>query len=117
MRPRRPTSPGWRPLPGAEDRLPRRIGELLDGVTRKLGAPPAEALRAVFNQWPEIAGTVAAAHSRPLSVTRGVLVVAVDEPGWATSLRAVSSQLLRRVEEVAGPGVAERVEVRVRPRP
>lgn len=73
------------------------------------------ALGVVFNRWEEIAGPAAAGHSWPLSVNRGALVVAVDAPGWATALRALSTQLLRRVGEVAGPGVAERIEVRVKP--
>lgn len=81
-----------------------------------MGAPGAAALGLLFNNWEEIAGPVAAAHSWPLSVKRGALVVAVDGPGWATSLRALSAQLLRRVDEVAGLGVAERIEVRVKPR-
>lgn len=81
-----------------------------------MGAPGVVALGLLFSRWEEIAGPVAAAHSWPISVTRGVLVVAVDQPGWATSLRALSAQLLQRVEDVAGAGVAERIEVRVKPR-
>ncbi|PLS76591.1 MAG: hypothetical protein CYG61_01390 [Actinobacteria bacterium] len=108
--------PGWRPLTGDETRPPRRLAESLDGITRSMGVPGAAALGVLFNRWAEIAGPALAAHSWPLSVRRGALVVAVDAPGWATSLRALSAQLLRRVDEVAGPGIAERVEVRVRPR-
>ncbi len=81
-----------------------------------MGAPGAVALSVLFSRWEEIAGPVVAVHSWPLSVTRGSLVVAVDGPGWATSLRALSAQLLKRVEDVAGAGVAERIEVRVKPR-
>lgn len=114
--PRRRPGSEWRPLPEEEDRLPRRLSESLDGITRSMGAPGVVALNMLFNRWEEIAGSVAAAHSWPLSVTRGALVVAVDGPGWATSLRALSTQLLQRVEDVAGPGVADRIEVRVKPR-
>ncbi|HVE45978.1 MAG TPA: DUF721 domain-containing protein [Acidimicrobiales bacterium] len=110
-----PRRSGWRPLP-EEERAPRRLSESLDGITRSMGVPGAAALATLFNRWEEIAGPVAASHSWPLSVTRGALVVAVDGPGWATSLRALSSQLVQRVNDVAGPGMAERIEVRVRPR-
>lgn len=78
-----------------------------------MGGPGAAALVVVFNRWTEIAGPGLAAHSWPVSITRGALVVAVDGPGWATSLRALSAQLIRRLDEVAGAGVAERVEVRL----
>lgn len=113
---RRRSGSAWRPLPEEVDRSPRRLSDSLDGITRSMGAPGVVALGVLFSRWEEIAGPVAAAHSRPLSVTRGALVVAVDAPGWATSLRALSAQLLQRVEDVAGPGVAERIEVRVKPR-
>ncbi|HUR18477.1 MAG TPA: DUF721 domain-containing protein [Acidimicrobiales bacterium] len=107
---------GWRPLAADEDRSPRPLSESLDHISRSMGVPGAAALGVLFSRWDEIAGPVAASHSWPISVTRDALVVAVDGPGWATSLRALSAQLLKRVEDVAGPGVAERVEVRVKPR-
>lgn len=81
-----------------------------------MGAPDSAALGEVFKRWQTIAGPGLAAHSWPLAVVRKTLVLAVDAPGWATSVRALSAQLLRRVEEVAGPGVAARIEVRVTPR-
>lgn len=113
---RRRSGSAWRPLPEEVDGSPRRLSDSLDGITRSMGAPGVVALGVLFSRWEEIAGPAAAAHSWPLSVTGGALVVAVDVPGWATSLRALSAQLLQRVEDVAGPGVAERIEVRVRPR-
>jgi len=79
-----------------------------------MGGPGPSALQAVFGRWEEIVGAAASGHSRPVSIARGTLVIAVDQPGWATSLRALSAQLLKRVEEVAGPGVADRIEVKVR---
>jgi hypothetical protein len=45
-----------------------------------------------------------------------VLVIAVDEPGWATQLRYLESDLLGRLAGALGEGVVERVEVRVRAR-
>jgi predicted nucleic acid-binding Zn ribbon protein len=72
-------------------------------------------LASVFSRWEEVVGPGAAAHCRPLSLVRGTLVVAVDEPGWATELRYGSAILLARLAEVVGDGVARRVEVRVRP--
>jgi len=77
-----------------EGPAPRRLADSLDGITRSMGGPGAAALRVVFTRWESIAGPALAAHSWPLSVTRKALVVAVDGPGWATSLRALSAQLL-----------------------
>jgi len=43
------------------------------------------------------------------------LVVDVDQPGWATQLRYLETDLLARLAAVAGPGAVRSIEVRVRP--
>ncbi|MDP8936630.1 MAG: DUF721 domain-containing protein [Actinomycetota bacterium] len=93
---------------------PRRVGESLDDVARSLGGAPATALATVFGRWSDIVGPTVAAHSRPLSLGRGVLAIAVDEPGWATQLTYLEADLLRRLDETLGAGVVTRVTVRVR---
>ena len=95
---------------------PRPIGASLDRVARGLGGADAAALRGLFGRWADIVGPQLATHARPLRLRSGVLVVAVDEPGWATQLRYLESDLLRRLGEALGEGVVERVEVRVRAR-
>jgi len=91
------------------------VGESLDDVARSLGGPPARALATLFGQWADVVGPSIAAHSRPLSLTRGTLAIAVDEPGWATQLTYLEADLLRRLDEALGAGVVTRVAVRVRP--
>lgn len=105
----------WRPSSDGDD-LPQPIGKTLDRVARRFGAPRASALAAVFDRWEEAVGAAMAAHARPLSLRNGTLVVAVDEPGWATQLRYLSADLVRRLAEVAGDGVVTAVDVRVKPR-
>jgi len=110
----------WRPLPrpGDDDkgRPPRRIGESLGAVARDIGAPPPQALAALFQQWEELAGAAVAGHCRPVSLVRGTLVVAVDQPGWAAQLGWLQADLLRRLADELGPGVVTELVVRVRPR-
>ncbi|HVL28975.1 MAG TPA: DUF721 domain-containing protein, partial [Acidimicrobiales bacterium] len=95
---------------------PRRLGDSLDRITRSLGGPGADALRTIFSRWEEIVGPTVAAHARPLSLHRGTLTVAADQPGWATQLTYLEADLKRRVDEVAGPGTVSRVRVTVRPK-
>ncbi|MEY2475527.1 MAG: hypothetical protein QOG87_842 [Actinomycetota bacterium] len=104
----------WRPLktPRSEEE-PRRVGESLDKVARRLGAPGARSLGAVFGHWDDIVGPAVAAHARPMSLRDGVLRVEVDEPGWATQLRYLAPDILRRCGEVAGPNVVVSVDVKV----
>ena len=106
----------WRPLPGSNPRPPERIDEALDRLARKLGTPGAAALEVVFGRWAEIVGAQTAAHSRPLRLAGGVLVVGVGNPVHATELRFRGAEILQRVAEVAGRPVAERLEVQVRAR-
>ena len=101
----------WRPA--KDDDEPRRLGESLEHWARRLGAPGAGALATVFARWPELAGPGVAAHARPVSLREGTLVVAVDEPGWATQLRYLSAALLERLAEALGEGSVARLEVRV----
>jgi predicted nucleic acid-binding Zn ribbon protein len=93
---------------------PRSIKASLDQVARSLGGPDASSLSGLFGRWAEIVGPQLAAHARPLSLSSGVLVVAVTEPGWATQLTYLESELVGRFREVLGEGVVQRVEVRVR---
>ncbi len=106
----------WRPLPPDGPSDPKRVGEALDALVRRLGGPGATPLTRLFDGWPELVGEAAADHCRPVTLSRGTLVVAADEPAWASHLRLAGGDLLSRVERLVGPGVAERLEVRVRPR-
>jgi predicted nucleic acid-binding Zn ribbon protein len=91
------------------------VGESLDRVAASRGVPLASTLSTVFASWPEMVGESVAQHSRPRSLRDGVLVVAVDEPAWATQLRWLEADLLTRLREVLGPDQVARIEVRVQP--
>ena len=105
----------WRPLPSSTPAPPARLGTQLDRVARRLGAPGAEPLVALFERWEAVAGPLAG-RCRPLWLGGGTLVVAVDDPAAATEVRYRSAEVLTRLEEVLGGRCAERVEVRVRSR-
>jgi predicted nucleic acid-binding Zn ribbon protein len=91
------------------------VGESLDRVAASLGVPLASTLSTVFASWPDMVGESVAQHSRPRSLRDGTLVVAVDEPAWATQLRWLEADLLTRLREVLGPDQVARIEVRVQP--
>jgi predicted nucleic acid-binding Zn ribbon protein len=107
-------SPRWQPLPGGSE--PKPVGDSLDRVASSLGVPRASTLSRVFASWPELVGEAVAAHARPRSLRAGTLVVAVDEPAWATQLRWLEADLVGRLTEVLGEGQIDRIDVRVLPR-
>ena len=92
------------------------LSAALDGVVRELGGPAlsSASLSGVFGQWREVVGDVIADHADPISIDGGRLVVAVDQPGWATQLRFLEGDLLARIAERVGPAVVTSLEVRVR---
>lgn len=91
---------------------PSRASRVPGGEGR--GAPRADVLGSVFSRWDEIVGPALARHVRPLTLADGVLAVAVDQPAWATQVRALGATILERVGEVAGEVPAE-LRVAVRP--
>jgi len=93
---------------------PRPLKASLDRVARSLGGPDSGSLSGLFGRWADIVGSDLAAHARPLSLSAGVLVVAVTEPAWATQLTYLEAELLGRFREALGEGVVAHVEVRLR---
>jgi hypothetical protein len=88
----------WRALPSPPaDREPRRVADSLERIAASIGAPRPSLLTAVFAGWAELVGPDVAAHATPRSLRDGVLIVGVDHPAWATSLRLLSADLLRRI--------------------
>ena len=80
-----------------------------------LGAPSVDALTTLLGSWDELVGPDLAAHAEPVSVARGRLVVAVDDPAWAERLAWCEGQVVARATALVGAGVVERVTARVRP--
>jgi predicted nucleic acid-binding Zn ribbon protein len=104
------------PLPtpdGASRNEPRQLGEGLDRLLRGLGAPSGRTVAGLHSEWARVVGPALAAHTRPIRVRHGVLVVAVDDPTWAAEVRWLSDDLAGRVREVLHDDSIQRIDVRV----
>jgi predicted nucleic acid-binding Zn ribbon protein len=97
---------------------PKPLGDSLQEVLRSLRPEDrrpqasASAMGGVFGRWDDAVGPVVAAHVQPVKLDGTTLVVEVDDPGWATQLKFLETNLKQRLAEVAGATV-ERIEVRV----
>ena len=128
-RPARPAGPGTeRPagppgspaLPGSPGRSGRRdrrddpqpLTAAIEGLIGDQGWTLAAATGSVFGRWAEIVGPELAAHTTPESLTDGELTVAADSTAWATQLRLLAAQLVRRLNVELGDGSVQRVKVR-----
>jgi predicted nucleic acid-binding Zn ribbon protein len=88
--------------------LSAAIGGLLDAEGWNLAA----ATGSVFGRWPQIVGADLAAHTSPDSLRDGELTVLADSTAWATQLRLLQAQLIRRLNTELGAGTVLRVKVR-----
>jgi predicted nucleic acid-binding Zn ribbon protein len=66
----------------------------------------------VFGGWPDIVGPQLAAHTRPETFEEGELTVSADSPAWATQVRLLAPQILRRLAEELGHGTVRHIKVR-----
>jgi len=70
------------------------------------------AVAEVFGRWDEIVGPQVAAHTKPEAFEEGDLVVTADSPAWATQLRMLAPQVLKRLGEELGAGTVRHLKVR-----
>jgi predicted nucleic acid-binding Zn ribbon protein len=117
--------PGNGPVPGeGPQQAPRRrarrgrredpqpLGAAIDGLLAERGWRAAAAVGSVFGRWDQIVGPDLAAHTQPAHYGDGELVVTADSTAWATQLRLLAANLVRRLNEELGDGTVTRVTVR-----
>jgi predicted nucleic acid-binding Zn ribbon protein len=104
----------WKPTPPRrEEQEATPLASSLAGELRRLGGPDPVITTAVFAHWEQLVGPALAAHARPLSLRDGVLVVAVDQPAWATQIRFLGADIVARITEATGRSDVTALRVRV----
>jgi predicted nucleic acid-binding Zn ribbon protein len=91
---------------------PQRLGQAIGGLLDQHGWQQRAAIGSVFGRWAEIVGLDLAAHTRPDSFADGELAVTADSTAWATQVRLLAPQLIRRLAAELGDGTVRRVKVR-----
>jgi predicted nucleic acid-binding Zn ribbon protein len=109
-RPRGPAArPGFAVQPPATD--PQPLAAAIGGLLDDEGWTLAAATGSVFGRWAQIVGGDLAAHTTPERLADGELTVAADSTAWATQLRLLSGQLIKRLNAELGDGAVLRVRV------
>ncbi len=93
----------------------KRLRETLDELLDDLGSAPVQATTSLLDRWPEVVGRDLAAHSEPLGVREGVLVVAADDPAYGSRLQWEEREVVARLTAILGPGLIDGLQVRIRP--
>ena len=109
--------PGAAALGGADaggaDAVPLRV-MLVEGARRMGLEHPVETAK-VFASWRELVGEQVAARCDPAGLSRGVLKVWAATPTWASELRYLAPEVIRRVNAGVGAAVVREVKVSLRP--
>jgi predicted nucleic acid-binding Zn ribbon protein len=100
----------WEPL----TRPPRRLVEALSEVAADMRIDDPDDVAAVMAAWADAVGEAVAAHVRPRRLHDGVLLVEVDAPVWATQLRYLEEDVIRRLGRKVRPGVVKALRPVVR---
>jgi predicted nucleic acid-binding Zn ribbon protein len=95
-------------------RPPRRLSETLSEVASELQLDEPEVIAGVLGGWAGMVGEAVAAHTRPRSIRSGILTVEVESPEWATQLRYLEAEVLRRIGRTVRPGAVTGLRVVVR---
>jgi predicted nucleic acid-binding Zn ribbon protein len=91
---------------------PEPLNAAIDGLIDFRGWRDAATAGSVFGQWAQIVGADLAAHTKPESLEGGELIVTADSTAWATQVRLLAAQLVRRLNAELGDGTVQRVRVR-----
>ncbi len=91
---------------------PAPLNAAISGLISESGWELAVATGSVFGRWAQIVGPDLAAHTTPVGLEEGELVVSADSTAWATQLRLLASQLVRRLNVELGDGAVRHVQVR-----
>ena len=91
---------------------PQLLGQAIGGLLDHQGWQQRAAIGSVFGRWAEIVGHDLAAHTQPDAFADGELAVTADSTAWATQVRLLAPQLVRRLNAELGDGTVRRVKVR-----
>ncbi|MBI2884604.1 MAG: DUF721 domain-containing protein [Candidatus Omnitrophica bacterium] len=87
------------------------LGALLPGILKQAGARQ-QALQQVQAAWAAAVGRAMAAHTKPVSIRRGVVYVQTDEPGASFTLTFEKTRLVRALQQAAPDAKIEDVVLR-----
>jgi predicted nucleic acid-binding Zn ribbon protein len=95
--------------PDARDPAP--LGAIVDQSIEQLGwtGPLSEAR--LFGQWAGLVGAEVAARCQPVSLRDGELRITAESTAWATQLRMLAPQLLKRICAELPPGTVTRLQI------
>ena len=97
---------------GPDARDPQPLSATLRTWVASAGAGTDLTKATLFGRWPQIVGTDIADHCEPVSLVDGELLVQAESTAWATQIRMLSGQLVRRINDEVGERSVKRIRAR-----
>lgn len=97
--------------PTADERDPQPLERAVDRLVGEHGWGEELSVHAVIARWEQIVGDDVAAHVRTEKFSDGELTVRADSTAWATQVKLLAPNLVRRLNEEIGHGSVARVVV------
>ncbi|WP_344686396.1 DciA family protein [Saccharopolyspora taberi] len=101
---------GWSG-PGADERDPQPLGRLASRIATERGWVDHLSGGRVFGEWASLVGGDVAEHTKPVGLKDGELTVQAESTAWATQLRLLQRQIIKRIGDVVGKDVVRRIKV------
>jgi predicted nucleic acid-binding Zn ribbon protein len=95
-----------------DTRDPQLVGDAISGLIADRGWEIPAAVGNAMERWAEIVGQDIAAHAEPLAFDEGVLAVQASSTAWATQLRLLAPEIVRRLNTELGHGTVRRIDVK-----
>jgi predicted nucleic acid-binding Zn ribbon protein len=94
-----------------DDRDPQTIDTTLGRFVSDQGWETELRVHGVFSRWEAIVGREVAQHATPESFADGRLVVRTDSTAWATQMKLLAADVVRRLNEVLGDETVRVIDV------
>lgn len=106
----KPRRRGWSG-PGVDDRDPQPLGRLAARIASQRGWTDQLSSGHVFSRWTTLVGGDIAEHTTPIALKDGELTVQAESTAWATQLRLLQRQIIKRIADGVGNDVVRRIKV------
>lgn len=94
-----------------DDRDPQTLDSTLGRFVAEQGWQTELRVHGVFTRWGAIVGPDVAAHVTPESYAEGRLVVRTDSTAWATQMKMLAANMVKRLNDELGDGTIEVIDI------
>jgi predicted nucleic acid-binding Zn ribbon protein len=94
-----------------DDRDPQTLDASLGRFVAEQGWDTELRVHGVFSRWEAIVGADVGRHVKPEAFADGRLTVRTDSTAWATQMKLLAADVVRRLNQVLGDGTVEVIDV------